>query len=217
MIAWIDTLKDCSDMRTYSCHSFITSEPLNLNLGEIFVEIYFLFYSHNKMFAIKQISNVEDAALLSFIRLNAFPSLIIVGYTVIWWEATPWSQSQFSAGTNTFPIPLTTPLHAVKHIYYWCGRNHKDTFVYHHRDHYFDKRHTLQDRIESFPLTINPGYSNTFKECNPQKAHTTGCIVVKELKHIHATLEREKKENCISYLSDVWGRKESWRWGGVGY
>lgn len=105
-------------MRTYSCHSFITSEPLNLNLGEIFVEIYFLFYSHNKMFAIKQISNVEDAALLSFIRLNAFPSLIIVGYTVIWWEATPWSQSQFSAGTNTFPIPLTTPLHAVKHIYY---------------------------------------------------------------------------------------------------
>lgn len=35
---------------------------------------------------------------------------------------------------------------------------------------------------------INPGYSNTFKECNPQKAYTTSCIVVKELKNIHATL-----------------------------
>lgn len=51
------------------------------------------------------------------------------------------------------------------------------------------------------PLTINPGYSNAFKECNPQKAHTTGCIVVKELKHIHATLEekRKGKDSGINY------------------
>ena len=37
-------------------------------------------------------------------------------------------------------------------------------------------------------LTIYPGNSKTFKECNPQKAYTASCIVVKELKHIHATL-----------------------------
>lgn len=43
-------------------------------------------------------------------------------------------------------------------------------------------------------LTINPGYSDAFEECNPQKAHTTGCIVVKELEHVHATLEKEKKK-----------------------
>ena len=69
--------------------------------------------------------------------------------------------------------------------------------------------------IELFPLTINPGYSNAFKECNPQKAHTTGCIVIKELKHIHATLEEEKTENNINYPSDVYGEKENHRdrWG----
>lgn len=61
---------------------------------------------------------------------------------------------------------------------------------------------------ESFPLTINPGYSNAFKECNPQKAHTTGCIVVKELEHIHAALQKDKKESCINYQSDeVEGKK----------
>lgn len=50
-------------------------------------------------------------------------------------------------------------------------------------------------RVESFPLTINPGYSNAFEERNPQKAHTAGCIVVKELEHIHATLDKKKKED----------------------
>lgn len=50
-------------------------------------------------------------------------------------------------------------------------------------------------RIESFPLTINPGYSDAFKESNPQKAHTAGCIVVKELEHIHATLEKKEGKN----------------------
>lgn len=64
--------------------------------------------------------------------------------------------------------------------------------------------------ISFVELTINPGYCNAFKECNPQKAHTTGCIVVKELKHIHATLkeeEEEKEDNrgIISHLSPCTG------------
>lgn len=52
---------------------------------------------------------------------------------------------------------------------------------------------TRAKRGELLALTINPGYSNAFKECNPQKAHTTGCIIVKELKHVHATLRKGRK------------------------
>lgn len=64
----------------------------------------------------------------------------------------------------------------------------------------FDGHNRNLSHLESLPLTINPGYSNAFKERNPQKAHTTGCIVVKELEHIHATLEKEEMESCINYL-----------------
>lgn len=56
-------------------------------------------------------------------------------------------------------------------------------------------------------LTINPGYSNAFKECNPQKAYTTSCIVVKELKHIHATLEERdtsEEETWVLVMHSGW-------------
>lgn len=61
-------------------------------------------------------------------------------------------------------------------------------------------RATKAKCAEPLALTINPGYSNAFKECNPQKAHTTGCIIVKELKHIHATLRkgRKTKQNSLA-------------------
>lgn len=67
---------------------------------------------------------------------------------------------------------------------------------------------TIQIYLELFPLTINPGYGNAFKECNPQKAHTTGCIVVKELKNIHAPLEKEQTKKCIHYPADVCEKKK---------
>lgn len=44
-------------------------------------------------------------------------------------------------------------------------------------------------------LTINPGNSYTFKECHPQKAHTAGCIVIKQLENVHATLQRKNRES----------------------
>ena len=44
-------------------------------------------------------------------------------------------------------------------------------------------------------LTINPGYGNTFKECYPQETHAAGCIVVKQLEHIHATLHTKTTRN----------------------
>lgn len=47
---------------------------------------------------------------------------------------------------------------------------------------------SLKKDMQTCILTIYPGNNKTFKECNPQKAYTTSCIVVKELKHIHATL-----------------------------
>lgn len=50
---------------------------------------------------------------------------------------------------------------------------------------------TQQGQVES-ALTIDPGNNKTFKECNPQKAYTASCIVVKELKHIHATLRGKR-------------------------
>lgn len=45
-------------------------------------------------------------------------------------------------------------------------------------------------------LTVNPGNSYTFKECHPQKAHTAGCIVIKQLENVHATLQR-KTQTCL--------------------
>lgn len=125
----------------------------------------------------------------------------------------------FQSGTAAVPAPnFTMPTDAVKHIYYWHGRGttrrallattdticascltfpvllpwgvcvgrgaQKKNGHTHYRTH---------DTTVPSPLTINPGYSDAFKECNPQKAHTTGCIVVKELKHIHATLEEKRQ------------------------
>lgn len=117
------------------------------------------------------------------------------------------------------PQPCHMPLRVVKNIYY--RHKHKDTSVCHQRDHlcsfsnssgpllWKTTRTAEAYHTEPFPLTINPGYSNAFKECNPQKAHTTGCIVVKELKHIHATLVKEKKESYINYRSDEVERKKA--------
>lgn len=78
------------------------------------------------------------------------------------------------------------------------------------QDHYFEKRQ------RAFPLTINPGYSNAFKECNPQKAHTTGCIVVKELKHVHATLEKKKRRAALIISLICMERKKVTEMGGAG-
>lgn len=50
------------------------------------------------------------------------------------------------------------------------------------------QRRDLREDTQEPALTINPGNNKTFKECNPQEAYTASCIVVKELKHIHATL-----------------------------
>lgn len=61
---------------------------------------------------------------------------------------------------------------------------------------------------KTLALTINPGYSNAFKECNPQKAHTTGCIIVKELKHIHATL-RKREKNKAEFMSSPIKREKT--------
>lgn len=72
-------------------------------------------------------------------------------------------------------------------------------FIFSHKKNKKEKKKkkthaaTRAKRGELLALTINPGYSNAFKECNPQKAHTTGCIIVKELKHVHATLRKGRK------------------------
>lgn len=50
------------------------------------------------------------------------------------------------------------------------------------------QRRDMREDMQKPVLTIYPGNNETFKECNPQEAYTTSCIVVKELKHIHATL-----------------------------
>ena len=58
----------------------------------------------------------------------------------------------------------------------------------------------LEKSRQTFLLTIYPGNSKTFKERHPQKADTASCVVVKELKHVHATLRRESQRR-ICYLA----------------
>lgn len=142
------------------------------------------------------------------------------------WEESLSSQSRFRAGPPPFPPPFSMPTDAVKHILLlaWKGEpqgelcwpqqticasffNVSSIITLQKREKKKKPRRThyrTHDTTVPSPLTINPGYSNAFKECNPQKAHTTGCIVVKELKHIHATLEekRQKKDSGINYRSD---------------
>lgn len=38
------------------------------------------------------------------------------------------------------------------------------------------------------PLTINPTHTEGFKDGHEEKAHAAGCVVIKELKHVHAAL-----------------------------
>lgn len=71
--------------------------------------------------------------IIFLIRLNVLPPLIMVGCNLV--GGNPVQPITIKQGTNAIPIPLTTPLYAVKHIYYWGGKNHKDTFVYRQRDH----------------------------------------------------------------------------------
>lgn len=133
------------------------------------------------------------------------------------WEESLSSQSRFRAGPPPFPPPFSMPTDAVKHILLlaWKGEpqgelcwpqqticasffNVSSIITLQKREKKKKKprrtHYRTHDTTVPLPLTINPGYSNAFKECNPQKAHTTGCIVVKELKHIHATLEEKRKE-----------------------
>lgn len=51
---------------------------------------------------------------------------------------------------------------------------------------------------EQKPLTINPGHAEGLKDGDEEKAHATGCIVVEELKHVHAALRgrRRKGQPC---------------------
>lgn len=38
------------------------------------------------------------------------------------------------------------------------------------------------------PLTVDPSHTQGLKDGHEQEAHAAGCVVVKELKHIHTTL-----------------------------
>lgn len=53
-------------------------------------------------------------------------------------------------------------------------------------------------------LTVNPGYCNTFKECNPEKTNTAGRVIVEQLKDVHATLRETQRDVKVQKLhSDI--------------
>lgn len=54
--------------------------------------------------------------IIFLIRLNVLPPLIMVGCNLV--GGNPVQPITIKQGTNAIPIPLTTPLYAVKHIYY---------------------------------------------------------------------------------------------------
>ncbi len=44
-------------------------------------------------------------------------------------------------------------------------------------------------------LTIDPANADTLKDGHKQQTHATGCICVKELEHVHATLIEHSQRN----------------------
>ena len=61
--------------------------------------------------------------------------------------------------------------------------------------------------------TIGPCHAEGLKDSHEQQAHATGCIVVKELEHVHAALPGEgERQNLTGGDRHPQGVK--WRWGG---
>lgn len=53
------------------------------------------------------------------------------------------------------------------------------------------------------PLTVDPSHTQGLKDGHEQEAHAAGCVVVKELKHVHTTLPQgEIKTELYSEKAD---------------
>lgn len=93
------------------------------------------------------------------IRLSVHSLMVTFFYLV---GVNPNSQSKSSAGATPSPPQtppsLLTPLYAVKHIYYWRWKSHKDTFVYHQRDHLCSTGSLLWKTTHTQAATENPSH-----------------------------------------------------------
>lgn len=62
-------------------------------------------------------------------------------------------------------------------------------------------------------LTIGPRHAEGLKDSHEQQAHAAGCIVVKELEHVHAALPGEGERQNLT-RGDRHPQGVKWRWGG---